>query len=198
MRVIGCLREETSENKRKILEFLEKQDMICEVVFFERKGGYVAFLGTLINGRNGNYLKENDTFVVFGLGDLGFSLESIMEFLGTLLALCREVIIIEEDIVLNELSSLTDIGLAFLKISRGWLRKKLEKKEQAQALRKAEGKSIGRPLGSFKSRLDPHRKEIESFLAKNVTQSYIAKKFGVTRATLSIWLKKTKQRDGGN
>jgi DNA invertase Pin-like site-specific DNA recombinase len=58
--------------------------------------------------------------------------------------------------------------------------------------RKAAGVKLGRPRGSYKSKLDEYLPEIEALLKTGSSQVYIAKRYGVARSTLYKWLKKHK------
>lgn len=51
--------------------------------------------------------------------------------------------------------------------------------------RKQAGIKLGRPKGPGKSKLDPHRLEIEALLKNGSTQKFIASRYKVTEATLS-------------
>jgi len=58
--------------------------------------------------------------------------------------------------------------------------------------RKAAGVKLGRPRGSYKSKLDESRPEIEALLKTGSSQVFIAKRYGVARSTLHKWLKRHK------
>lgn len=58
--------------------------------------------------------------------------------------------------------------------------------------RKLAGMKLGRPKGPGKSKLDVYRPEIEALLNHGSTQKFIAKRYQVTEATLSNWIKKNK------
>ena len=55
---------------------------------------------------------------------------------------------------------------------------------------------LGRPKGPGKSKLDPHREEIEDLLVLGLSKVRIAKKFGTTVVNLHNWMKKNKINDG--
>jgi DNA invertase Pin-like site-specific DNA recombinase len=64
-----------------------------------------------------------------------------------------------------------------------------QRTKEALAARRRAGKSLGRPRGTGKSKLDPYRPEIEALLANGSTQVFIAKRYGTTEANLSRWMK---------
>jgi len=63
---------------------------------------------------------------------------------------------------------------------------------EALQLRKAAGKTLGRPKGkqSSKLKLDPREKEIRMYLAKGISKRSIAKLVDCAPSTLYYWLKK--------
>lgn len=50
--------------------------------------------------------------------------------------------------------------------------------------------ALGRPKGTGKSKLDKFRPEIEALLNNGSAQNFIAKRYGITEANLSLWMKK--------
>lgn len=64
-------------------------------------------------------------------------------------------------------------------------------KEGLEAARR-KGKLLGRPKGPGKSKLDEYRESIISDLKGGVTKAFIAKKHGVTPATLHNWINRHK------
>ena len=64
--------------------------------------------------------------------------------------------------------------------------------KEGLAAARAKGRQIGRPKGPGKSRLDPHREEIIALLKNGSRKVFIAKRYKVTPATLSNWLKRHK------
>lgn len=66
---------------------------------------------------------------------------------------------------------------------------------EALAAAKAAGKKLGRPEGSYRSRLDPYRDEILRLYTEGVPAARIAKKYGVTPQTIRNWLGHNIQHD---
>lgn len=64
-------------------------------------------------------------------------------------------------------------------------------KEALQA-KKASGMKLGRPIGPGKSKLDKFKPEIKALLENGSKQSFLAKRYGVTAATFSNWVRKQK------
>lgn len=61
---------------------------------------------------------------------------------------------------------------------------------ESLASKKLAGVKLGRPKGPGKSKLDKFKPEIEALLNNGSTQKFIAKRYQVTEATLSNWIKK--------
>ncbi len=64
--------------------------------------------------------------------------------------------------------------------------------KEALMARKAAGVTLGRPLGTGKSKLDQYRPEIEALLKNGATLKFISLRFGVNETTVSRWVKRNK------
>lgn len=62
--------------------------------------------------------------------------------------------------------------------------------KEALASKKSQGIKLGRPRGTGKSKLDQYIVEIEALLKNGSTQKFIARKYGITEATMHHWMKK--------
>jgi DNA invertase Pin-like site-specific DNA recombinase len=62
--------------------------------------------------------------------------------------------------------------------------------KEALAARRAAGRSLGRPRGVGRSKLDEHRPEILALISNGSTQRFVAKRYNTTPGNLSRWLKK--------
>jgi len=67
-----------------------------------------------------------------------------------------------------------------------------QRTKEALAKRKAEGKKLGRPKGSFNSKLDEKREYIEELVSKEVSISSIAKILGVHYNTMKTYIESRK------
>jgi DNA invertase Pin-like site-specific DNA recombinase len=68
--------------------------------------------------------------------------------------------------------------------------------KESLAARKLAGVSLGRPKGPGKSKLDTYRPEIQALMNNGSSQKFIARRYQVTEATLSNWIKKNKIKRG--
>src|SRR5208283_1795610 len=62
--------------------------------------------------------------------------------------------------------------------------------KEALKAKKALGIQLGRPKGPGKSKLDQYRPEIEALLKNGSAKSFVARRYGVSEATLYNWLSK--------
>jgi DNA invertase Pin-like site-specific DNA recombinase len=137
-------------------------------------------------------LSKGDRIVTPELSRLGRSLLDCLEILKTAKEKGLVIYSIKENLELNgsdpiaEKIYVTMLGL-FAELGKDFI--SLRTKE-ALAARKASGLPLGRPKGIGKSRLDPHREEIEALLKVGSPQVYIARKFGCSPGNLSLWIRK--------
>ena len=168
MRVHGYIRISTgkqdTENQRfEILKYAN-----------ENKLGSVEFLEETISGRKSwkdrkvgtlvQELQKGDILIITELSRLGRSMLEVMELLSILLRKGVELHVVKNKQVLKDDLHSKVFAMAFsiaAEIERELIS---QRTKEALARRKAEGKPIGRPKGSFSSSLDKHREQIEEFL----------------------------------
>ena len=194
MRVYGYIRISTgkqdTENQRfEILKYAN-----------ENKLGSVEFLEETISGRKSwkdrkvgtlvQELQKGDILIITELSRLGRSMLEVMELLSILLRKGVELHVVKNKQVLKDDLHSKVFAMAFsiaAEIERELIS---QRTKEALARRKAEGKPIGRPKGSFSSSLDKHREQIEEFLRKGVSISSIAKILEVPYGRLWDYVKR--------
>ena len=194
MRVYGYIRISTgkqdTENQRfEILKYAN-----------ENKLGSVEFLEETISGRKSRKdrkigtlvqeLQKGDILIITELSRLGRSMLEVMELLSILLRKGVELHVVKNKQVLKDDLHSKVFAMAFsiaAEIERELIS---QRTKEALARRKAEGKPIGRPKGSFSSSLDKHREQIEEFLRKGVSISSIAKILEVPYGRLWDYVKR--------
>lgn len=194
-KVIGYLRvstvdQDTEKNEADVLKFANSKDF-----------GKVQFVSEKVSGAKSwkkrklfdvvNDLQANDVLIVPELSRLGRSLIEVLEVLNILTNKSVKVYSVKENFQLNgqDMQSKvmrTMLGL-FAEIERDLIVDRT--REGLQAARE-KGRILGRPKGPGKSRLDKYREEIVSMLKTGVMRTYIAKKYGVTPAALTNWLRR--------
>jgi DNA invertase Pin-like site-specific DNA recombinase len=139
---------------------------------------------------------SGDTLIVSELSRLGRSMLECMEILSIASEKGVHVYAVKGNWQLDGSIQSKIIAMAFsmaAEIERDLIS---QRTKEALAAKKKAGVRLGRPRGVGKSKLDQHRAEIERLLANGSTQKYIAGRFGITEANLSMWMKKHGLRRG--
>ncbi len=170
------------------------------------KLGNVEFIEETVSGRKSwkdrelgklvGELQKGDVLIVAELSRLGRSMLEIMELLSILLRKGVELHVVKNNQVLKDDLHSKVFAMAFsiaAEIERELIS---QRTREALARRKAEGKKLGRPKGSFSSKLDQYRDQIDEFLSKGVSVSSIAKIIGVPYSTLWSYLKRRNKIKG--
>jgi len=134
---------------------------------------------------------EGDKILVPELSRLARSVLQIHEILREAHERHVGIHVLKENLVVNgELDMTTKIVLNTLAMVAELERDMIsERTKEALEQKRREGVKLGRPKGPGKSKLDEHRDEIEGLLGLGVPQSKLAEKYGVTRATMSRYIK---------
>ncbi len=169
------------------------------------KLGNVEFIEETVSGRKSwkdrelgkliGELQRGDVLIVAELSRLGRSMLEIMELLSILLRKGVELHVVKNNQVLKDDLHSKVFAMAFsiaAEIERELIS---QRTREALARRKAEGKKLGRPKGSFSSKLDQYRDQIDELLSKSVSVSSIAKIIGVPYSTLWSYLRRRNFKD---
>lgn len=137
-------------------------------------------------------LQKEDRLILPELSRLGRSTLEIMEILS--IAKDKEISIYDVKNGWELNGSLQSEVMAFCfsiaaRIERDLL---IQRTREGREAAMARGVKFGRPKGPGKSKLDPHKEEIIALLKTGTRQTYIAKKYKCTPATVTNWLKKNK------
>ena len=196
-KVIGYLRvstvdQNTEKNEADILRFANEKDF-----------GKVEFVEEKISGmkswkkRKLSYVVETlqpgDKLIVPELSRLGRSLVEVLEVLNVLSDKDVAVYSVKENFKLNgkdiQSKMMRTMLALFGEIEHDLI---VARTKEGIAAARAKGVKLGRPKGIGKSKLDPYKPEIIALLKNGSSQSFIAKRYGVTVVTVSNWLKKHK------
>jgi putative DNA-invertase from lambdoid prophage Rac len=182
-------KQETENQRFEILKYANRKKLgsveFIEETISGRKSWKNRELGKLIEK-----LQKGDVLIITELSRLGRSMLEIMELLSILLRKGVEVHVVKNDQVLKDDLHSKVFAMAFsiaAEIERELIN---QRTREALARRKAEGKPLGRPKGSFSSPLDKYRPQIEEFLRKGVSVSSIAKILEVNYNTLLSYVKR--------
>lgn len=165
-----------------------------------KKLGNVEFIEEAVSGRISwknrklkdliDNLQSGDNLIVAELSRLGRSMLEIMELLSILLRKGVNVYVVKGNYELKDDIQSKVLTFAFslaAEIERELIS---QRTKEALAKRKAEGKKIGRPKGSYSSKLDEKRQYIEELLSKGVSIASIAKILGVHYHTVGNYVKR--------
>lgn len=193
-KTIGYLRVLTADqnlekSKSEITRLANSKDLSTVNWVEERVCGKVSWNRRQI-ARIIDDLGAGDNLIVFDLSSLGRSMVEIMEILAVTLEKKINFYTVLGNWQLDESIPSKPIATVFslaAKIEHDLIS---QRTKEALMVKKKQGVKLGRPKGTGKSKLDPLRPEIEALLNNGSTQKFIARRYNVTEATLSRWLKK--------
>lgn len=183
-------RQTTLNQEFEITEFCKRENTSIDGWIKETTSGTKSFgkrkLGSLLGT-----LRKGDLIICTELSRLGRSLFMIMEILNICMEKGCQVWSVKEGYRLGD--DIQSKVLAFAFGLSAEIERKLisERTREALARKKAEGKRLGRPLGSRNRvyKLDKNAGYIERLLNKKASLCQIAKSCGVSNNTLERWLK---------
>ena len=185
-------KQETENQRFEILKYAN-----------DKKLGNVEFIEETVSGRKSwkdrkigvliSELCKGDILIVTELSRLGRSMLEIMELLSILLRNGIELHVVKNKQVLKDDLQSKVFAMAFSIAAE--IERELISQRTREALqrRKAEGKPLGRPKGSYSSKLDRYREQIEELLSKGVSISSIAKIIGVPYSTVYSYVQRRKE-----
>lgn len=197
MKIYGYIRvssdKQTVKNQEfEIERFCSSKDIHVDGWIRETVSGIKSYdkrqLGKLLK-----QIKEGDLIICTEISRLGRSLFMIMEILNICMTKGCKVWTIKDSFRLGE--DIQSKVLAFAFGLSAEIERKLISQRTKEALKrlKTEGKILGRPKGSKnnpnKYKLFGKENLIENMLEKGVSKTKIAKKCGVSRATLYRYMK---------
>jgi len=174
----------------------------------EKKLGNVEIVEETISGRKSwkerqlknlvDTLQKGDILIVTELSRLGRSMLEIMELLSILLRAGVELHVVKTRQILKDDLQSKVFAMAFSIAAE--IERELISQRTREALqrRKAEGKPLGRPKGSYSSKLDKYRKQIKELRAKGVSIASIAKILEVPYTTLYDYLRRRNEDSKAN
>ena len=188
---VSTTQQDTEKNKTDVRAFANARGF-GKVEFVEETASGVRSwrdrkIKSLIDG-----LKEKDILIVPELSRLGRSTLEIMEMLSLAKEKGVAVYDVKNGWELN--GSVQSEVMAFCFSIAARIERDLLIARTSEGRKRAmdAGVHFGRPKGPGKSKLDPHREEIIALLKTGSRQTYIAKKYGVTPATVTNWMRKNK------
>ncbi len=181
--------QDVEKNKDDILR-LSNDKGLGQVVFVEEKvSGTVSWKKRKI-AKILEEPKEGDNLIVSELSRIGRSMLEIMQVLSLAMEKGIHVHAVKGNWQLTDSIQSKIMAMVFsmaAEIERDLISKRTK---EALKAKKAQGVKLGRPKGTGKSKLDKFRPEIEALLYNGSAQKFIAKRYGISEANLSLWIKK--------
>lgn len=180
--------QDVENQKFEILKYADNKKFQIDEWCSETVSGTKSYknreLGVIIEK-----MKEGDILVISEISRLGRSLMEVMDCLNQLMRKDCKVISIKEGFELGDNIPAKIMAFCFslsAEIERSMI---AARTKEALARLKAEGKTLGRPVGSFgKSKLDDKRDMIIEFLNKGVSKASICKILSCCEGTLNSWI----------
>jgi len=184
--------QETENQRYEVLKYANEKKLgnveMVEETISGKKSWKKRQLGNLVDK-----LQKGDILIITELSRLGRSMLEIMELLSILLRKGVELHVIKNRQILKDDLQSKVFAMAFSIAAE--IERELISQRTREALqrRRAEGKPLGRPRGSYSSKLDRYREQIEELLSKGVSISSIAKIIGVPYSTVYSYVQRRKE-----
>ena len=198
MAVYGYLRVSTKEQnsqyqKNMILNYANENKYIPVTFIDETMSGAKSYrnraLGDLLHT-----LSSGDVLLVNEFSRLGRSLLDILEIIKVINEHDAQLIIVRDKLQIgDDMSSklLTTMFGIVSEIERDLLKSRVK---EGLLAAKERGVKLGRKPGPAKSKLDPHKNQIQEYLDKEISKASIAKLLDVNKQTLYSFIKKYKMK----
>jgi len=189
---VSTIDQELEKNKMDILK-LANQKMLGNVIFVEEKvSGKVNWKKRKIYDVI-HELSAGDNIIVSELSRLGRSMLECMEILSIATEKKINIYAVKGNWSLDGSIQSKIIAMAFAMASE--IERELISQRTIESLRarKLRGMTLGRPVGSYNSKLDKFKPEIEALLANGSSKRFIATRYDVSEQSLYQWLKRNKK-----
>ncbi len=182
--------QDLQNQKLEILDYAQKHSYTIhewvEVKASSRRSTKERLVDSLID-----QLATGDCLIVSELSRLGRSVSQIISIVDTLIKKQVKVVIIKQGMTINgknDIATKTMITMfsLFAEIERDLIS---ERTKTGLNRAKSQGKIIGRPTGTGKSKLDGKENDIQNLLHKGLSRSAIAKILNVSWPTLNHFIK---------
>ena len=176
-------KQDQSNQRYAILEYADKHKLSELNFISESVSGKKSWKGRAITEIVEKAV-ANDVLIISELSRIGRSMLEIFEIISILLRRDVQIHVIKGGVILKDDIQSKVFTFAFSlgsEIERDLIS---QRTKEALAVKKANGKKLGRPVGQKSSKLDAYIKEIETFIGKNISVSSIAKMLNVPQPTM--------------
>jgi len=188
---ISTREQDLNSQKLELHEYARRNDIkineFVEIEISSRKSTQARKIDELLEN-----LQAGDLLLVSELSRLGRSVSQIIRIVDNLIKKQVRLVAVRESIKINgkqdiqTKTMITMFGL-FAEIERDLIS---ERTKQGLQAARAKGKTLGRPKGPGKSRLDDLKPEIEALLKNGSSKTFIAKRYKTSLPNLYKWMKK--------
>lgn len=172
-------KQDTNNQKLEILEYARKQDLkiddFIELTISSRKSPKQRRIEELTHR-----LDSSDTLIVTELSRLGRSTAEVIALINALVEKSIRVIILKQNLDIRQHDMNSKIIITLFSLF-GELERDLvsSRTKEALAAKKAQGRILGKPLGTIqKSKFDAHQEKIKELLGIGLSVRKIAKVLG--------------------
>jgi len=187
---VSTPKQDTEKDKAAILLFANEKKLQGPVEFIEevvtgKKPWKLRKIATIVES-----LKKGDTLLLPEISRMGRTMFEIMEMLSILKRNAVNVYGVRDDYDIN--NEIYGAITSFMYSYFAELECKVisTRTKEALAFRKSQGVKLGRPKGTYTSRLDPHKQAIIALLKLHVPRKVIALKYNITENGFNYWFKK--------
>ena len=181
--------QDTESQRFAVMEYCNSKRILIDEWVTETVSGSVHFKKRLL-GELINKVQPNDWIICPELSRIGRSVYSTMEVLSILMNKKVHIHCIKENLDIGDDLNSSILSFAFgisSQIERNLIS---QRTKDAMQKMKSEGRTLGRPKGSYSSsKLDVHKEMIIDLLSKGVSLSSICKITSVTAPTLYSFIK---------
>jgi DNA invertase Pin-like site-specific DNA recombinase len=172
-------KQETNNQKLKVLEFARKKDLkiddFIELTMSSQKPSKQRRIDELINRLN-----PSDTLIVTELSRLGRSTAAVISLINTLVENNVRVVILKQQLDIHQHDMNSKIIITMFSLF-GELERDLVslRTKEALAAKKSQGQTLGKPKGTIqRSKFDQHIEQIKALLEIGLSVRKIAKVLG--------------------
>lgn len=184
--------KQTLENQRfEINQFCKQGQMSVDAWYEETISGTMSY-GERELGRLLQDVCKGDVIICTELSRLGRNLFMIMEILNACMTAGCQLWTVKDGYRLGEEIHSKVLAFAFGLTAELERTLNSQRTRESLALRRSEGKVLGRPTGSHNRvyMLDGRRREIRRWLSEGVSKSEIARRCGTCRKTVQKWMER--------
>lgn len=196
---VSTLAQDLNNQKNIILTYCNNRKMLVdefiEVQISSRKSQKDRKIEELLNS-----VQEKDVLVITELSRLGRSVSEVLNLVNKLIAKKVRLICIKENIdIENNQSMQSKIMTTMVSLFADLERELISKRtKESLAFKKSIGVKLGRPPGPGKSKLEPHKEQIQEYLDKDISVLNIARLLDVSYTTIYNFIQKNKMLKGSD